>query len=1017
MFHLISKRKYKKKTACYQFMKTEEYKAVAKSKLFDKQWYLSKNPDVKNASVDPIEHYIKYGWKEARECTPYFDGNEYLRMYPDVAKANVNPLVHWEIYGKKEGRFIINRGSVNIIERIKNNYVKVREELIARFSWKEFSHKIADKYSKKYKGKSQDYKLIAKSKYFNKRWYLKQNPDVKKAGIDPVEHYLKYGYKEGRNPSKEFDGSIYLSMYRTVAIANINPLLHYEKYGYKAKLKIEPQIVEFPCGTKNIFINNLSTKKNKIKRVAVFASYSANGKIDDYILYYLKGLKKVCDSIIFVSDNPLFPSEADKLLPFVDYAFISRHGEYDFGSYKRGYQIAKTNHILEHASELILCNDSCYGPVYPFKRMFNAMENTQSDFWGICANDEYNYHLQSFFLVFKKNVFSSSVFADFLSSVKHKNNVSSVVIDYEIKLTPALNDAGFMCDSYIPLNTKENSSLFMYTRNLTLFPLTLMKLGCPLLKVKALTKLGCNYEGCPKKIYDYIYENNSELTNYLPKLDELKQDVSFSIIMPTYNRKNFIDKAVDSVLRQTYQNFELIIVDDGSTDNTKKFIQKQYSKELKSGKIKYIYKENSGVCATRNIGLRHAKNKWIAYLDSDNLLFPCFLETFATNIQKHKNKTFYAKCISMKRKSVIGKEFDYKKLIKANYIDLGIFVHHRTVYEKLGGFDEKMTRLVDWDLITCYTKKYKPYFIPAKVMLYNDIDDHVRITNSANYYENLRYFKKKHAHLDLYTVTAMITSYNHEKYIAQAIDSAIKQRGDFILEIIISDDGSTDNTPQIIAEYAEKYPHLIKNISQKQNVGISANMRRCFEVATGKYIAVLEGDDYWTDIYKLDKQRIFLEHNKDCSMVFSKLQVLNEQTQKRSFLERQRLLSKKLDGTNCINEPSLNLMGNFSCCMFVSKHMKKLPEILYKYRLNEIALSFYLEQKGKIGFISEPLSVYRQHVNGVWTGADKINRLKSGLQCRQTAYAVCRDKYKKQLKKIIEEQYIKPLKELEDKAV
>ena len=648
--------------------------------------------------------------------------------------------------------------------------------------------------------------------------------------------------------------------------------------------------------------------------------------------------------------------------------------------------------------------------------MFKTMEKKPFDFWGICANDEFNYHLQSYFLVFKKKVFSSSVFTDFLNSIKQEKNVSDIIFNYEVKFTQVLQSAGFSCGSFVQLSTNDNEYPFMYTHNLTLFPFTLMKLGCPLLKVKAFNKPASNYEGNLLQTYEYVAKNNPELAKYLPKPKHFKQNISFSIIMPTFNRKKFIGQAVDSVLQQTYQNFELIIVDDGSTDNTKKFIEKQYAKEIKTGKIKYIYKENSGVCKTRNVGLKNAKNEWIAYLDSDNLLFPCFLEIFASNIQNHKNKTFYAKCISMQKRNIIGREFDYAKLIKANYIDLGIFVHHRSVYENLGGFDENMTRLVDWDLIACYTKKYTPYFIPVKVMLYNDIDDHVRITNSASYYDNLRYFKKKHTHLDLCTVTAMITSYNHERYISDAIESAVKQRGDFVLEILISDDGSTDRTPQIIEEYAKKYPHIIRNISRKENVGISENMKRCFMEAKGKYIAVLEGDDYWTDGFKLEKQMKFLEKNKDCSMVFSKLKVLNENTQKYSFLERQQSLPKKLDGKNCINEPTLNLMGNFSCCMFVSKHMKNLPDILYKTRLNEIALSFYLEQKGKIGFISTPLSVYRQHVNGVWTGADKINRLKSGLQCRQTAYEVCRNKYKKQLKKIIDEQYIKPLNELENRV-
>ncbi len=526
--------------------------------------------------------------------------------------------------------------------------------------------------------------------------------------------------------------------------------------------------------------------------------------------------------------------------------------------------------------------------------------------------------------------------------------------------------------------------------------------------------LAAREQSCKAKMSDCQSIIRSKyLAKYLPQPEQLRQDISFSIIMPTYNRKDIVGKSIDSVLQQTYQNFELIIVDDGSTDNTKDFIQKQYAKELKSGKIKYIYKENSGVCPTRNVGLQHAKNEWITYIDSDNLLFPNFLEVFVRNIQKHKNKTFYAEWKTMNKGKIFSNKFDYNKLLKANFIDLGVFAHHRSVYEKLGGFDENMTRLVDWDLIATYTKKYVPYFIPVPVMLYNDIDDHVRITNSANYYKNLRYFKKKHCNLDLLTVTTMITSYNHEKYIAEAIESAVKQRGDFIHEIIISDDASTDRTPKIIAEYAAKHPHLIRNISSTKNVGISANMKRCFEAATGEYIAVLEGDDYWIDNHKLEKQMNFLDKNKDCPMVFSRVKVYNENDNTMRLLEKQEGLSSKLTGEDFIKD--LSLIINFSCTMFRRKYLLNMPEVIYEKRLSEISLALYLEKMGKIGYISTPLSVYRQNNGGVWSGASRLDKLKQGLASRQTVMKVCAPKYKKALQKIIDEHYIKAITKLETK--
>lgn len=219
---------------------------------------------------------------------------------------------------------------------------------------------------------------------------------------------------------------------------------------------------------------------------------------------------------------------------------------------------------------------------------------------------------------------------------------------------------------------------------------------------------------------------------------------SFSVIVPTYNRADLIIRTVHNILGQQYQNFEIIIIDDGSTDNTKEKIYNHFAPEIKNKKIRYFYKKHAGVCKARNYGLAHAKNDWIAYVDSDNLIFPNFLNIFAQNIINNKNqKTFYCAALTFSG-NCMGDKFDYKKLVSANYIDLGTFVHHKEVYKKLGGFDENMTRLVDWDLIVRYTKKYKPLYINEICMLYNDTNKHPRISNNTDLDKNMKYFRKKH---------------------------------------------------------------------------------------------------------------------------------------------------------------------------------------------------------------------------------------------------------------------------------
>ena len=122
-FHLISKDKFRKRTAKY----TKDYKAIATSKLFDKKWYLEQNPDVKDSRTDPITHYLKYGWIEGRNPSKKFDGKQYLDMYSDVAESGINPLIHYITCGKKEGRIIYN-----CISKKPENELKMKKHIVAK---------------------------------------------------------------------------------------------------------------------------------------------------------------------------------------------------------------------------------------------------------------------------------------------------------------------------------------------------------------------------------------------------------------------------------------------------------------------------------------------------------------------------------------------------------------------------------------------------------------------------------------------------------------------------------------------------------------------------------------------------------------------------------------------------------------------------------------------------------------------------------------------------------------------
>ena len=613
---------------------------------------------------------------------------------------------------------------------------------------------------------------------------------------------------------------------------------------------------------------------------------------------------------------------------------------------------------------------------------------------------------------------------------------------------------------------------------------------------------------------------------------ELPCQPRFSVIMATYNRAFCITAALDSLLSQNYRSFEIIVVDDGSEDDTGDLIRDRYAAELSEGRIVYIRTENHGVCSARNTGLKAARNPWILYLDSDNQASSSYLPAFAEAVARyvmpeidresdndnghdHKNEgntlgspctaapsdhkpvapcmtetvaqkkhrsetgkstdticispgpggdktedetgsnassvhldgcsrkdavqrtstngsvsrqgqlTYYGRIFCMESGRLVGRPFDLKALLTENYIDLNAWCHHISLFHQLGGFDGELRRLVDWDLIIrqALGAGSEPHFIDKEVVLYCDSRLPGRITTEIGVQDAMNLIRSRYCPaeapgaraLDLKEgimplVTTVITSYNHEEYIAEAIESALVQTGQFIHEIIIADDGSTDTTPEIIARYAASYPHVIRNISRKENAGISANLRRCFREARGRYVAILEGDDIWTDRHKLKEQMRFLEKNRDCAMVFSRIKLL--QDGKLTPLPRQEGLPQKLDGTSFINEPTLNLIANFSSCMFRRDVLDRMPDLLFKERFNEIAVAFWIERQGKIGFIPKFMTSYRIHSRGTWSGADEISRLKSGLSCRKTAMEVCRRRYRKRLGEIIEHDYLEPLRRL-----
>lgn len=210
-------------------------------------------------------------------------------------------------------------------------------------------------------------------------------------------------------------------------------------------------------------------------------------------------------------------------------------------------------------------------------------------------------------------------------------------------------------------------------------------------------------------------------------------------------------------------------------------------------------------------------------------------------------------------------------------------------------------------------------------------------------------------------VSISCITYNHENYIRDAIEGFLMQKTTFPVEILIHDDASTDKTASIVREYEEKYPHLIKPIYQTENQyskrdGTIGRIQR--GRARGKYYAICEGDDYWIDPLKLQKQVDFLEANPEYSMCFHNAMLLYEddKSKNRPFTELEEREYGPIEIFSKWTIPTASVVFRVSMYQKVSH-----PDFMY----GDIVLFLNLATKGKLRAINEVMSVYRIHSAGI----------------------------------------------------
>jgi glycosyltransferase involved in cell wall biosynthesis len=226
-------------------------------------------------------------------------------------------------------------------------------------------------------------------------------------------------------------------------------------------------------------------------------------------------------------------------------------------------------------------------------------------------------------------------------------------------------------------------------------------------------------------------------------------------------------------------------------------------------------------------------------------------------------------------------------------------------------------------------------------------------------------------------VSVCIVTYNHEKYIRRCLEGVMMQQTNFPIEVVIGEDCSTDNTRAIIREFEAMYPGVIKPIYHDKNVGAARNnfefvCARC----TGKYVAICDGDDYWTDPFKLQKQVNFLENNPDYVMCFHRAETVNEK-------DEITLTEKPAANTVYYSWRDIIHISIPTLTVLYRNCIERFPDEIMKVRSGDTFLFGMLSRFGgaaDLGFVG---AHYRIHSTGTFSSKSQVEKYRQTIHTRK----------------------------------
>jgi len=745
---------------------------------FDTNWYLEEYPDVAESGMKPLLHYMKYGVEEGRSPNPYFDTRWYKNEYKNDSMSGINPLLHYLEYGVKEGK---NPNPFFDTDWYLNEYPDVIGS-----GMNPLLHYLT--YGIK-EGRNTN-------AFFDTRWYLNEYPDVAHSDVNPLLHYMRFGVEEEINPAPCFDTRWYLTEYPDVAHCGMHPLHHYLKFGSKEGRKPIPvrtipgfeRARDGGPSSDHFMLHSHSITSELIYFDVIIVTYNSSIWVDKCLLSLLNHDRNIRITIVdnASTDDTVARLDLYKNM-FSHLNIVKNTSNTGFGAANNlGAQVSSGKYLIFinidtelHDTETFsrLCkiiarsksdiaawefrqlpyeHPKCYDPVSLETSWFSgaAVAIKREAFVEVSGFDEKLFmYCEDVDLSWRIRAKGYRIlYCPSVTIVHHcysrPGEIKPIAQLYGVKHNYFLR-----CRYGTEQNIREGAELlkqFARDSKENLSSALFEKLKYVEDESTYFKQTRCESNQFFKPYFEhYEYEIAREGSFYHTTVSQQTEKVS--IIIRTIGRLHYLERAIYSVINQTYRNIEIIIVEDGSS-KAKKLVSK-----FNDFNVVYESSEKLGRCRVGNKGLQLATGSFYNFLDEDDLLYCDHIETlmnaisglpaygavwssaFCVTTEETKNRQNYTE---INYELAHTSEPDTESIIHYNYFPIQAVLFRRACYETLGGFDPEMDLLEDWDLWIRYLKKYNFKRVEKTTSLYRVPFDKTvseeRKKNLHQYYERVK---------------------------------------------------------------------------------------------------------------------------------------------------------------------------------------------------------------------------------------------------------------------------------------